>query len=104
MNEKQGGFTLVEVLIGMVLLAVGILAVAALQVTSVRGNFNSGNLMQATYFAQDTMESLRNRDFTLVPTTSGVVSTTDQGITFRTILYLLLPEVQNNCTVTGMTV
>jgi type IV pilus assembly protein PilV len=84
-RRKQGGFTLVEVLIGLVLLAVGILAVAALQVTSVRGNFNSSNLMQATYIAQDTMESLRNRDFTLVPATSDVSNTTDHGVTFTRI-------------------
>ncbi len=85
-KNEHGGFTLIEVLIGLVLLAVGILAVSALQVTSVRGNFNSGNMMQATYIAQAKMESLRNTDFAVLPTTLSVSNTdppkTVQGITF----------------------
>jgi len=58
MNSK--GFSLLEILIGLVILAVGILAIAALQMTSVRGNFFSNNLMQGTYVAQDQLEFLKN--------------------------------------------
>lgn len=76
---KQGGSTLVEVLIGLSLLAMGILAVAALQITSVRGNFNSSNLMQATYIAQDTIESLKNMDIALLPS-SGRGTTFTPGM------------------------
>jgi len=57
---KNKGFSLLEVLIGLVILAVGILAIAALQTTSVRGNFFSHNLMQGTYVAQDRLEFLKN--------------------------------------------
>jgi type IV pilus assembly protein PilV len=56
---KQG-FSLIEVLICVVFLAIGLLAIASLQVTSVRGNFFSNNLMQATYVAQDRLEFLKN--------------------------------------------
>jgi len=48
-----------EVLIGLIFLAIGLLAIAALQTTSVRGNFFSNNLMQATYVAQDRLEFLK---------------------------------------------
>lgn len=58
MNNK--GFSLLEILIGLVILAIGLLAIAALQTTSVRGNFFSHHLMQATYIAQDRLEFLRN--------------------------------------------
>ena len=54
------GFSLIEVLICVVFLAIGLLAIASLQVTSVRGNFFSNNLMQATYVAQDRLEFLKN--------------------------------------------
>jgi prepilin-type N-terminal cleavage/methylation domain-containing protein len=54
------GFSLIEVLICLVFLAIGLLAIASLQVTSVRGNFFSNNLMQATYVAQDRLEFLKN--------------------------------------------
>jgi type IV pilus assembly protein PilV len=58
LNNK--GFTLIEVLIGLIFLAIGLLAIGALQVTSTRGNFFSNNLMQASYIAQDRLEFLKN--------------------------------------------
>jgi type IV pilus assembly protein PilV len=61
--EKQRGFSLMEVLIAVVFLAIGVLAIAGLQVTSVRGNYFSNNLMQATYVAQDRLEFLKNLPF-----------------------------------------
>ena len=57
---KRKGFSLIEVLICLIFLAIGLLAIASLQVTSVRGNFFSNNLMQATYVAQDRLEFLQN--------------------------------------------
>jgi type IV pilus assembly protein PilV len=57
---KKNGFSLIEVLIALIFLAIGLLAMASLQVTSVRGNFFSNNLMQATYIAQDRLEFLKN--------------------------------------------
>jgi type IV pilus assembly protein PilV len=53
MIRKQRGFSLIEVLIGLIFLAIGLLAMAGLQTTSIRGNSFSNNLMQATYAAQD---------------------------------------------------
>lgn len=58
MNKK--GFTLVEVLVGLVILAIGVLAIAGMQVTSVRGNFFSHYLTQASYVGQDRLELLDN--------------------------------------------
>jgi len=54
------GFTLIEVLVGLVILAIGLLAIAGMQVTSVRGNFFSNYLTQASYAAQDRLEFLDN--------------------------------------------
>ena len=58
---RKEGFSLIEVLICVIFLAIGLLAIASLQVTSVRGNFFSNNLMQATYVAQDRLEFLKTR-------------------------------------------
>ena len=60
---KRNGFSLIEVLIALTILAIGLLAIASLQVTSVRGNFFSNSLMQATYVAQDRLEFLGNRPY-----------------------------------------
>jgi type IV pilus assembly protein PilV len=60
MIQKQTGFSLIEVLIGLILLAIGLLAIAVLQTTSIRGNFFSNNLTLATYVAQDRLEFIKN--------------------------------------------
>ena len=57
---RQRGFSLIEVLVSMIFLAIGLLAIASMQVRSIRGNFFSNNLMQATYVAQDRLEFLKN--------------------------------------------
>ena len=62
MNKR--GFTLIEVLIAVILLAIGFLAIGALHVTSTRGGLFSSNLMQASYVAQDRLEFLKNLPFT----------------------------------------
>jgi type IV pilus assembly protein PilV len=61
LNKK--GFTLIEVMIGLVILAIGLLAIAGMQMTAVRGNFSSKNLTQASYVAQERLEFLRGLSF-----------------------------------------
>jgi len=63
------GFSLLEVLIGLVVLAIGILAIAGMQITAIKGNYFSGSLTQATILAQDKMEELKNTSYDSV--TSG---------------------------------
>lgn len=58
MNNK--GFTLIEVLVGLIILAIGIIAIAGMQIISVKGNFFSNNVTQATIFGQEKMEELKN--------------------------------------------
>jgi len=56
---KQKGFSLIEVLIGLIILAIGILAVAGMQITSIVGTSFSSNLTQASVIAQDRLEFLK---------------------------------------------
>jgi type IV pilus modification protein PilV len=56
---NQRGFTLVETLVALVVLAVGLLAIAQMGVTYVRANTQSQQLSAATVLAQDKMEQLR---------------------------------------------
>lgn len=84
--EEQNGFSLIEVLVGLVFLAIGLLAIAGLQVTSVRGNYFSNNLMQATYVAQDRLEFLKNLPFSSSQLQSNQYNegtTTVSGVVFN---------------------
>jgi type IV pilus assembly protein PilV len=58
------GFTLIEVLVGLIILSIGLLGIAGMQITSVKGNYFSNNLTQATYVAQDRLEYLKNLPIT----------------------------------------
>jgi type IV pilus assembly protein PilV len=56
--RERSGFTIIEVLIGIVILAVGLLAIAALQVSAMRTNSFAGDLSEANAYAQAKMEAL----------------------------------------------
>jgi type IV pilus assembly protein PilV len=84
LNKK--GFTLIEVLVGLVLLAIGLLAIAGMQLTSVKGNFFSHYLTQASYAAQDRLEFLDNLPYDSLQLQQGSHNdgtTTISGIAFN---------------------
>ena len=60
---SQTGFTLIEVMAGLIILAIGLLAIATLYITSTKGSYFSSNVTQATIFAQDKMEYLKNLSY-----------------------------------------
>jgi len=57
--NKSTGFTLIEVLIAMVVLAIGLLGLAGLQVTSLKNNQSAYNRSQATQLAYDLADRMR---------------------------------------------
>ena len=57
------GYTFLELLIGVLILSIGLLAIGGLQIASVRGNAFSHHMTQATYIAQDRLEFLKNLPF-----------------------------------------
>lgn len=79
MNNK--GFSLIELLIGLVILAIGLLAIAGMQITAIKGNYFSSSLTQATILAQDKMEFLKNLGYTDVTLISGNDTITPSGTT-----------------------
>ena len=57
--KTNTGFTLIEVLIAMLVLAVGLLGLAGLQATSLRNNQSAYNRSQATQLAYDIADRMR---------------------------------------------
>jgi Tfp pilus assembly protein PilV len=72
-------------MIGLIFLAIGLLAIGALQITSTRGNFFSNNLMQASYIAQDRLEFLKNLPFDDAALFNG--NHPDGSATFSGVVY-----------------
>ncbi len=56
---RQRGFSLLEVLVTLVLLSIGLLGVAALQLNSLRYAATSGGRNQAALFAQEVADRIR---------------------------------------------
>ena len=90
------GFTLIEVVIGLIILAIGLLGIAAMQVTATKGCYFSSNVTQATFFAQDKLEHLKNLSYSDSDLGSGQH---DEGTISGTIFsrqYHILEDVGNS--------
>lgn len=60
-NEK--GFSIVEVLLGVAIFMIGMLGIAALQISSIKGNSFSANLTESTYLLSNKVEDLMGRGY-----------------------------------------
>ena len=65
-NYQQGGFTLIEVLFAIVIMAFGILCLYRLQITSIQSVGYAKRLSEATNIAQDRIERLLSTDYDLL--------------------------------------
>jgi prepilin-type N-terminal cleavage/methylation domain-containing protein len=57
--KNQKGFTLLEVMISVIILSVALLALAGLQIISIRGNSFGGTMTEAVTLARDKIEDLK---------------------------------------------
>jgi type IV pilus assembly protein PilV len=62
-KRKDQGFTMIEVLIGIMLLAVGLLAVAQMQIMTITTNSLANQRTTAITLGQDQLEILRARPY-----------------------------------------
>ena len=57
-SQKDQGFTLIEVLIAISIFSIGLLAVATMQITSIKVNSTAGQITDRITLAQDKLEEL----------------------------------------------
>jgi len=78
--KREKGFTLLEVMISLLILAVVLLGVTALATTSVKVNSNANRLTWAYQTAQADLETLRRLSWGSI--SNGSRTTTYKGIVF----------------------
>jgi len=79
--NNNDGFTMIELLIAMTIMAVGMLAVAQMQVRAVTGNFFAKNVTESTIWAEDKMEELVSMSYANVVTGSAYTGPVPAGYT-----------------------
>jgi type IV pilus assembly protein PilV len=104
MMKERSGFTLIEVMIALTILAVGLLALATMQIVSIRSNAFSTEMTYATMLAQDRLEQLRNTPYESIPPTSGTPDTevVDATETSKGMPYTIERTVDDNTPATDM--
>ncbi|RBW48199.1 type IV pilus modification protein PilV [Marinobacter sp. F3R11] len=68
-GKPQGGFTMIEVLVAVLVLAIGLLGVAGVQLVSMQQTVNSTLRSEATMYAQTVAERLRSNGGATLSTT-----------------------------------
>ncbi|MDX2479355.1 MAG: type IV pilus modification protein PilV [Desulfuromusa sp.] len=67
--QSNRGFTLVEVLVALVILSVGLLGVAGMQISGMKGNHNAFLRSQALQYSYEILDMMRaNRNAAISPT------------------------------------
>ncbi|MFC1823651.1 prepilin-type N-terminal cleavage/methylation domain-containing protein [Thermodesulfobacteriota bacterium] len=68
MRSRENGFTLVEILVAIAILAFGIMAIATMQSSSLRATQHSYNVTEGTTWAQDKLEELMTLPYSQITT------------------------------------
>ena len=64
--KRSKGFSLIEVLVALVILAIALLALAGLMVTTTKNNSSGAHVTEAATFAQDKLEQLSATPFGMI--------------------------------------
>ena len=72
-SKRPRGFSLIEVLIALAILAISLLGLASLMVTTTRSNSFGSHMTEAATFAQDRLEALRVTPWDLIATGNDAV-------------------------------
>jgi type IV pilus assembly protein PilV len=64
--RRQAGLTLIEILIALLVIAVGLLSTASLQLLSKRSNYDAAQRTSAAHLAQDLLERMRSNPQALI--------------------------------------
>jgi prepilin-type N-terminal cleavage/methylation domain-containing protein len=84
---RSKGFSMVEVLIALLILAISLLALAGLMMTTTRNSSFGGHMTEASTFAQDKLEQLRVSPWAGIITGTDTITTAIPGVPGTGIVY-----------------
>jgi type IV pilus assembly protein PilV len=70
-RKGEGGFTLIEIMVSMLVMVIGLAGVMMMQSTAVKGNRQSARFSRAALLAEELMEELRGRPVATLEATEG---------------------------------
>lgn len=79
-GSAPAGFTLIEVLVTVMVIAIGCLAVIQLQATAMRGGSQADQLTVASFLIESEIERLRSLEFAAVPAEAGTKCLNRTGV------------------------
>ena len=91
-NHSSRGFTLIEVLISMVILAIGLLGLGTLQLMALKDNTDAYNYQQATLLAYEMQDRIRSNTVTIDdPTFDWTTVVANQGTSCNSLANICTP-------------
>ncbi len=96
---RTDGFTLIEVMMAAVVLAIGLLGLAAMQTAAIKANYQAKKHTLATSLAETQLETYRNMAYDSIPSgtiTDTKVTSGDVGNFTRTVI------IENDTPVAGL--
>ncbi len=100
-QQRINGFTLIEILITVLILSIGLLGLAGLQVSSMKSNHSSYLRSQATIMAYDIIDRMRANPMAVQATITDYVANSSYTVTKSSTPYTVsAPAVTSACTTT----